>query len=201
VLPLVLFNLFGLCVFIGGIVAVAVNWLQRRHAKRDAAAGASPLHRGRLLGVSVLCAGLGFLVLFDVTILAGSGQVTSTLSPAQVTGTWRGSDGATLVLRPDGTFTGTGLPTHIGWQPSAGGPLDSTNPANVRGTWSISPVSGPDKSPASVIFCYDRRTDPDSCDQFGLLLRHASSSPAPSWYLGDPDNIGDQYAVNRQSGS
>jgi hypothetical protein len=200
VLPLILFNLFGLCVFIGGIVAVAVNWLLRRRAQRDPAPVTRPWRRGRILGASVLCGGLGLLVLFDVVILASPDSITGTVSPVQVTGTWRGSDGATLVLRPDGTFTGTRLPTHIGWLPSAGGPPDSTNPANVRGTWSIGPSSGPGKNPASVIFCYDRRTNPDSCDQFGLLLRHTSSSPAPSWYLGDPDNIGDQFAFNKQSG-
>jgi hypothetical protein len=195
-----LFNLIGLCVFTGGILTVAVNWLLRRRAERDAAPGARPWHRGRILVMSVLCGGLGLLVLSDVAILSGPGPRSSALTAAQVTGTWRGSDGAILVLRPDGTFTGSRLPTHIGWQPAAVGRLDSTNPANVRGTWSISPISGPDKSPASVIFCYDRRTNPDSCDQFGLLLRPASSSPAPSWYLGDPDNIGAQFAFNKQSG-
>jgi hypothetical protein len=198
VLPLVLFNLFWLCVVVAGMVAVAVNWLSHRRAQRDAGTGARSRHRGRILAVSLLCSGLGFLILFNVAILTGPDPVGGTVTPAQITGTWRGSDGATLVLRPDGTFTGTRLPAHIGWVAPAGDPSDSTNPANVQGTWAISP--GASGRPLGVTFCYDRRTDPDSCEQFGLLLKHASSSPALFANSSDPDDFSNQYAFSKQSG-
>jgi hypothetical protein len=197
VLPLILLNLFWLGVLVAGMAAVAVNWLSRRRARRDAVPGARPRHRGRILAVSMVCGGLGFLVLFNVVVLNGPDQVAGTITPEQVTGTWRGSGGATLVLRPDGTFTGTRLPAHIGWVPSAGDPADSANPADVQGTWAISP--GASGSPG-VTFCYDRRTDPDSCLEFGLLLKRASSSPALFANLGDPDDLNDQYAFSKQTG-
>lgn len=195
-LPLVLLNLFWLGVFVAGMVAVTVNWLSRWRAQRDAAPGTRPRHRGRILAVSMVCCGLGFLVLFNVVVLAGPDQVAGSVTPAQVTGTWRDSDGATLVLRADGTFTGTRLPAHIGWVPSAGDP-DSTNPANVQGTWAISP--GASGNPG-VTFCYDRRTNPDSCAQFGLLLKDPSSSPAMFVNSGDPDDLNNQFAFSKQSG-
>jgi hypothetical protein len=48
----------------------------------------------------------------------GTDPLIGSPTPAQVTGTWVGSSGARLVLRPDGTFTASHLPPYVG-QPTA----------------------------------------------------------------------------------
>jgi hypothetical protein len=153
-------------------------------------------------------AGAGLFVLFNVAYFNGFGTDPVIGSPtrAQVTGTWIGEKGATLVLRPDGTFTASGLPPHVGDGTgifaSSGLPQ---NPSSGDGTWIIGPgqLSAP---PESVIFTFA------SCDgsanvcgdyafSFDLLAEASSPSgsggPALFYYTGDPDDWAGQYAFTR----
>jgi hypothetical protein len=153
-------------------------------------------------------AGAGLFVLFNVAYFNGfdTDPVIGSPSPAQVTGTWGGDHGATLVLRPDGTFTASGLPPYVG--DTTGSYSTSGLPQNPPfgdGTWIIGPAPS-DGSPKSVIFTFA------SCDgspkrcagytwSFDLQAEtgiSGSGGLALFYYSGDPDDLADQYAFTRQ---
>lgn len=153
--------------------------------------------------------GAGLFALFNVAYFNGFGADPVIGSPtrAQVTGTWVGGQGARLVLRPDGTFTASGLPPYVGdgtgFVATSGQPQ---NPSSGDGTWIIGPgeFSGP---PESVIFTFASCDgSPGGCagyaSSFFLQAETASPSgsggPALFYYRGDPDDWAGQYAFTRQ---
>lgn len=146
-------------------------------------------------------AGIALFVLFNLNGF-GTDPVIGTPTRAQVTGTWVGNAGATLVLRPDGTFTARGLPSYAG-QPDSPGMQLGRNPASGHGTWVIGPgdFNGP---PESVIFTFVCAVHPSGCGNQVLTFDLQAENPGPSggpalfYYLGDPDDWADQYAFTRQ---
>lgn len=152
-------------------------------------------------------AALAALVLFNVAYFNGFGTDPVIGSPtrAQVTGTWVGDHGATLVLRPDGTFTATSLPPYVGDATDSFGTSGLLrNPPSGHGTWVIGPgdFNGP---PETVIFTFACDADPNVCAGHAMtfdLQAEASSpsgggGPALFYYLGDPDDWSDQYPFVR----
>jgi hypothetical protein len=156
--------------------------------------------------VVALCAcgvALVLFVLFNVAYFNGFGTDPVIGSPtrAQVTGTWVGDYGAVLVLRPDGTFTASGLPPDVGDVTSGtGASSPGQNLLSGRGTWIIGPgaFNGP---PQSVIFTFSCGVGPNGCpadvQSFDLQAEASSPSggggPALFYYLGDPDDWSNQY--------
>lgn len=106
-------------------------------------------------------AALALLVLFNVAYFNGTDPVIGSPTRTQVTGTWIGDHGATLVLRPDGTFTAAGLPPYVGNPPDTLLPTSGSppNPPSGHGTWVIGPgeFDGP---PESVIFNFSCEAGP-----------------------------------------
>jgi hypothetical protein len=149
-------------------------------------------------------AGIALFVLFNVAYFNGFGTdpVIGIPTRAQVTGTWVGNAGATLVLKLDGTFTASGLPSHTGQSDFPGMQLGH-NPASGHGTWAIGPgdFNGP---PESVIFTFACSANASGCGNQVLTFDLLAENPGPSggpalfYYLGDPDDWGDQYAFTRQ---
>jgi len=165
--------------------------------------------RGAWWGLVAVLVGAGLFVLFNVAYFNGFGTDPVIGSPtrAQVTGTWVGDQGARLVLRPDGTFTASGLPPYVGvgagFFATSGQPQ---TPSSGDGTWVIGPgeFNGP---PESVIFTFASCDGgPGGCpgyaSSFDLQAETASPTggggPALFYYTGDPDDWAGQYAFTRQ---
>ncbi len=165
--------------------------------------GAGRVTRVWLLVASL--AGTGLFILFNVAYFNGFGTDPVIGSPtgAQVWGTWVGSGGARLVLRPDGTFTASGLPPYVGQPTDFLDMLLGRNPPSGHGTWVIGPgdFGG---SPESVIFTFTCSPPGHECTNWKLTFDLQAERPGPSggaalfYYLGDPDNWSDQYAFTRQ---
>jgi hypothetical protein len=85
----------------------------------------------------MLLAALGLLVLGNARFLNSSDD-QGRPAPAQVAGTWTDSDGATLQVLPNGTFTAAGLPADAN-DPAGDGKL---HPADGHGTWQITRGDG-----------------------------------------------------------
>lgn len=205
-----IFGIFDLLVgsgLIAGLIAAAVAAVRLRSARVIARenGGQAPAGRVRRTGaVTVLWAfgaALVLLVLLNVAYFNGFGTDPVIGSPTrtQVTGTWIGDHGAILVLRPDGTFTASGLPSSL---PVSGSLPD---PPSGHGTWVIGPgeFSGP---PDSVIFTFACDSGPGGCAgpaaTFDLQAETSSPSggggPALFYYLVDPDDWSSQYPFVRE---
>lgn len=203
-----IFGIFDLFVGVGlivGLIAAGVTRMRSVKVIVWETGGPAPVRRGRGAVVALLICGVALvlLVLLNVAYFNGFGTdpVIDTPTPAQVTGTWAGHHGATLVLRPDGTFTASGLPPYVGLgtgmpKASAGIP---PNPPSGHGRWTIGPgdFSGP---PESVIFTFSCATGCANQNlTFDLQAETSSPSGGPAlfWYLGDPDSWSNQYAFVR----
>lgn len=117
---------------VGGLVVASVV-TGRRLRSSQLARPSVALRRWTTL--IVLLAALGLVVVGNVaavrSVIASDNQGRP--APAQVIGTWTDSDGATLQVRPDGTFAAAGLPTDSNDAASDGKP----HPAGGHGTWHI----------------------------------------------------------------
>lgn len=194
--PMAIFGIFDFLLG-GGLIAGLIFSLAAR-VLRGAGSVAVP---------AVFGAGLALLVVLNVAYFNGFGTDPVIGSPvrAQVTGTWVGDHGATLVLRPDGTFTASGLPPYVGNATDAVGTTGlPQNPPSGHGTWIIGPgdFNGP---PESVIFTFACDAGPYGCAgqamTFDLQAETSSPSggggPALFYYLGDPDDWSNQYPFVR----
>jgi hypothetical protein len=149
-------------------------------------------------------AGIALFVLFNVAYFNGFGTdpVIGIPTRVQITGTWVGTAGATLVVKPDGTFIASGLPPYTG-QAAFPGMQSGRNPPSGQGTWLIGPgdFSGP---PESVIFTFGCPQPASECASQNLTFDLQAENPGPSggralfYYLGDPDDWSNQYAFTRQ---
>lgn len=88
-------------------------------------------------GLVTLLAALGLLVLGNVRFVISSYDQGRPV-PAHVAGTWTDSDGARLLVRPDGTFTAARLPADANDPAGHGKP----HPADGHGTWQITRGDG-----------------------------------------------------------
>jgi hypothetical protein len=193
--PMAIFGIFDLLIG-GGLIAGLIVSLVAR-VRRGTGSVAVP---------AVFGAALALLVLLNVVYFNGFGTdpVISSPTRAQVTGTWVGDHGATLVLRPDGTFTASGLPPYVGYATDFGQTSGiAQNPWSGHGTWVIGPEDS-SSTPDSVIFTLACDAGPNRCmaqDMTFNLQAEASSpsgGPALFYYLGDPDDWSDQYAFLRE---
>jgi hypothetical protein len=120
---------------IGGLVIAIVVTALRLRPSRLARPGVATFRRWTSL--IMLLAALGLLVLGNVRFLISSYD-QGRPAPAQVAGKWTDSDGATLQVLPDGTFTATGLPADANDPAGDGKP----RPADGHGTWQITSSDG-----------------------------------------------------------
>jgi hypothetical protein len=126
--------LLDLAAISGLIIAIVVTALRLR-PPRLARPGLATL--GRWTSLITLSAVLGLLVLGNVRFLTWSYD-QGRPAPAQVAGTWTDSDGATLQVLPDGTWTAAGLPADANDPAGDGKP----HPADGHGTWQITRGDG-----------------------------------------------------------
>jgi hypothetical protein len=120
---------------IGGLIITIVVTALRLRPSRLAPPGAGTIRRWTSL--ITLLAALGFLVLGNARFLTSSYD-QGRPAPAQVAGTWTDSDGATLQVLPDGTFTASGLPADANDPAGDGKP----HPGSGHGTWRITRGDG-----------------------------------------------------------
>jgi hypothetical protein len=120
---------------IGGLIIAIVMTARQLRPSRLARPGGAIIRRWTRL--ITLSAALGLLVLGNARILT-SGYDQGRPAPAQVAGTWTDSDGATLQVLPDGTFTAAGLPADADDPAGDGKP----HPPDGRGTWQITRGDG-----------------------------------------------------------
>jgi hypothetical protein len=210
---MVIFGIFDLLIggglvvgFIGCLIVIAWPRLARLVGGQDG--GAAAVRRGRRrvgLGAAAYVVALALLFLFNVAYFNGFGTdpVIGLPTRAQVTGTWVGDHGATLVLRPDGTFSASGLPPYVGDSTDLGGTSGySRNPPSGHGTWVIG-VGDSTGLPDSVIFTFACDAGPGECARqaltFDLQAEKSSSAGGPAlfYYLGDGDDWSDQYPFVR----
>jgi hypothetical protein len=196
---------------IAGLIAAATRM---RSARVIAGQGGSPAPARRVRrsdrAVAALWtfgAALVLLTFFNVAYFKpGANQVIGSPTRAQVTGTWGGDYGLGLVLRPNGTFTASALPQHVGTASPAlsadGSAVLNTWPGH--GTWVIGPgvFNG---SPESVIFTVACGTALSGCAghprTFDLQVETNAPSggggPALFYYLGSPRDLSNQYPFVR----
>lgn len=175
-----LIDLMTALVLLGCLVAaIALLLLPRLKRARKAA---------RLWFLVTTLAGIGLFVAFNVAYFNPGDQPISP-TRAQVTGTWFAARGARLVLRPDGTFTASGLPADNG---------TGQMPSSGHGNWVIA-FDGSGSSAKSVIFTFACDPPDRACATFSLSAENhgPSGRPALFYYLGDPD-ADNQYAFTRQ---
>ena len=127
----------------------------------------------------------------SISVSACSAYGINPITPtrAMVSGTWEHKGGAVLVLRGDGTFTGTRLPHFFGdWS----GPT----PRAGTGTWYIGRLAR--DAPRGVILNFSD-LHPNIVDE--LLVEHCCGLPLTIYYdRGDPDQgISGQYQLTKQS--
>jgi hypothetical protein len=154
----------------------------------------------------VFGAALVLLIFFNRAYFeTGANQVIGSPTRAQVTGTWVGDYALTIVLRPNGTFTTSGLPPHVGTAApitfSADGDVDVWS---GRGTWIVGPgiFNG---SPESVIFTVACDAAANGCAghprTFDLQMEGnapaGGGGPALFYYLGNPHDLSNQYPFVR----
>ena len=120
---------------IGGLTIAVVVTAIRLRPSRLARPGVATFRRWTSL--ITLLAALGLLVLGNVRFLNSSYDQGGP-APAQVAGTWTDSDGATLQVLPDGTWTAAGLPADANDPAGDGKP----HPADGHGTWQITRGDG-----------------------------------------------------------
>jgi hypothetical protein len=197
----------------GGLIAGLVAAATRMRSARVLAGKDGNLATARRVGrsgrvvavLSTVGSVLALLVFVNVVYFKSANRVIGSPTRAQVTGTWVGNHGSTLVLRPDGTFTAYGLPQHVGTvaavTSSADGP--PLNPWSGHGTWIIGP-GGFNGSPESVIFTV-------ACDPPNRCAGHArtfdlqqeTNAPAGGggralfYYLSNPHDLSNQYPFVR----
>lgn len=196
----VVFGLFDLAIAVVLLVFFVRSAIIFRWPFRNSRAGRA----ARTWPLVASLAGIALFVLFNAAYFNGFGTdpVIGTPTHAWVTGTWVGNAGATLVLKPDGTFTASGLPPYTG-QPDFPGMQSGRNPASGHGTWVIGSgdFNGP---PESVIFTFACSALAGECAYQNLTFDLQAENPGPSggralfYYLGDPDDWSNQYAFARQ---
>lgn len=120
---------------IGGLILAIVVTALRLRPWRLARPGLVTFRRW--MGLITLVTALGLLVLGNVQFLISSYD-QGRPAPAHVAGTWTDSDGATLQVLPDGTFTAAGLPADANDPAGNGKP----HPADGHGTWQITRGDG-----------------------------------------------------------
>ena len=159
---------------------------------------------GRKSAVDFRWAGTAILALLAVFIWThfhtgpAANQVVGSPTRDQVTGLWGGDYGSNLVLRPDGTFTSSGLPPRVGTAGHVGGPFWP-----ARGMWAIGP--GDPGGPDSVIFTVDCGASSGGCAghprTFRLLLETNSpdggGGPALFYYTDRTRDLDNQYQYVR----
>jgi len=91
----------------------------------------------RSASLVVLVVALGLVVVGQAWFVTSSDN-QGRPAPSQVIGTWTDSDGATLKVLPDGTFTAAGLPADSEDPAGDGKP----HPAGGHGTWQIEREDG-----------------------------------------------------------
>jgi hypothetical protein len=196
-----LFGLFDLAIVLVLLVFLVSSVVLLLRPARGARAGRA----GRAWPLAASLAGTGLFVVFNVAYFNGFGTdpVIGSPTDAQVTGTWVGSGGATLVLKPDGSFTASRLPPYVGQPKDFSDMLLGRNPPSGHGTLVIGPADF-GGSPESVIFTLACSLPRDECANWNLTfdLQAENSgppgSPALFYYQGDPDDWSDQYAFTRQ---
>src|SRR5215472_8218038 len=154
---------------IAGLIAAATRIRSARVIARQkgSPATARPVRRSdRAVAVRwTFAAALVLLIFANVAhFKPGANHVVGSPTRAQVTGTWTGDFALGFVLKPDGTFTATGLPPHVG----TAGPTLSADGSSVLGVWSGHGtwVIGPgvfNGSPQSVIFTVACDAAPSGC--------------------------------------
>jgi hypothetical protein len=209
--PMVIFGIFDILAcagLIAGLVSVTMMLRPARMIVWDNG-GPATVRRARRSATPVALlwifgAATVLLVLFNVAYFSGADPVIGSPTGTQVTGTWVGDHGARLLLRPDGTFTASGLPPHVGdGKGIFATPGLPKNPASGHGTWIIGPgdFGG---SLESVIFTFTCDAAPNGCTgrtmSFDLQAESSSPSGGPAlfYYLGDPDDWSDQYPFVRE---
>ena len=120
---------------IGGLIIAIVVTALRLRPSRLARPGVATIRRWTSL--IMLLAALGLVVLGNARLL-NSSYDQGRPAPAQVAGTWTDSDGATLRVLPDDTFTAAGLPADANDPAGDGKP----HPADGHGTWQITRRDG-----------------------------------------------------------
>jgi hypothetical protein len=130
-IAIVLLDLAAFGALVVAIIVTAVR-LWRRRPDRPGLVTSR-----RWTGLITLLAALGLLVLGNVRFLTSSYD-HGRPAPAHVAGTWTDSEGATLQVLPDGTFTATGLPADAN-DPAGDGKPHS---AHGHGTWQITRGDG-----------------------------------------------------------
>ena len=120
---------------VGGLIAAIVMTALRLRPSRRARPGVNT--SGRWLSLIALLAALALLILGNARFLISS-YTQGRPSPAQVTGTWTDSEGATVHVLPDGTFTAVRLPADAEDPAGDGKP----HQAEGHGTWQITRGDG-----------------------------------------------------------
>jgi len=115
-----------LAAIVGLVIAVALTALRLRPSPINGPGVAL----WRWTSLIALVAVLG-LVVFGNARFVISGYEQGRPTPAQVAGTWKGSDGATIQVRPDGTFVAAELPADSNDPAGDGKP----HPTHGHGTW------------------------------------------------------------------
>jgi hypothetical protein len=206
---LVIFDFFIGGGLIAGLIAAATRMRSARVIAGQDGSLATARRAGRsgrvVAFLSTFGSALALIVFFNVAYFKTANRVIGSLTRAQVTGTWVGNHGSTLVLRPDGTFTAYGLPQHVrtvaAVTSSADGP--PLNPSSGHGTWIIGPGDF-NGSPESVIFT-DACDAPNGCAgharTFDLQMEtnapNGGGGPALFYYLGNPHDLSNQYPFVR----
>jgi len=123
--------LLDLAVIVGLVIAIVWTALRLRPSRITALGVAF----WRWTSLIALVAVLGFVVFGNARFVI-SGYEQGRPTTAQVAGTWQGNDGATIQVRPDGTFVAAGLPADSNDAAGDGKP----HPTHGHGTWQ--PVRG-----------------------------------------------------------
>jgi hypothetical protein len=146
-------------------------------------------YRGRrprfTMRTRLILAVLVVLILGTVIVLRVLGETTPvTPLRAAIVGTWTNPDGARLILRPDSTYTASGMP-YID-----DGMQNDALPGNGSGTWEIEPWDSSSGSGGGV----DLTADSGS----GTFLTTAGDPARPEVFatIGDPDD-GDDFDFSR----
>lgn len=120
-----------LAAVVGLVIAIVLAALRLRPSRITGPGTAS----WRWTSLIALVAVLGLVVFGNVRFVLSSYE-QGRPTPAQIVATWNGSDGATILVRPDGTFVAAGLPADSNDPAGEGKP----HPTHGHGTWR--PVRG-----------------------------------------------------------
>ena len=165
------------------IIACAVRLHRFRHARIRTGITHGRGTRAETTVLWVLVPGLALIVLFHVALFSSPGPVSNP-APSQVTGTWIGAHGATLVVRADGTFTASNLPATLDQADNVGIPSQPVKAGS--GTWEIGGPYAQDQS--YVSFTFGCASDESLCGASFELQLQGTAPPGLFYYIGDPDD-------------